>query len=425
MKFYSDLSNRFYWTKSAKNWHFRPNQVALLAALLSCSSLGAFGARAHLLSKISCNSSAFSGAGADACSVYLGANTASEMAVSVSSNNSAVSVPSKVYVKAGKSTVGFTATVSSVTSAQTATITATLNGSSKTYAIRLSPSASTPPPSLSSFTCSSSTMTGPGSVTCRPALTGAAPSGGESVTLSSSSGTVTVPGSVSVTTGATSASFAATVSSFSTAQTVTLTAASGGASKAFALNLTPAAPTLAINATSISFGSVVVGSQATQAVTLTSSGTAAVTVNSAAALGTGFSVSGSSFPVTLNPGQMLNLSVQFAPTKAGSVTGQLAIASNSSTNPTANVALSGAGSPHQVDLSWDAPSSSPDPIAGYNVYRAAGSSAYQIVNSSPVSPTAYTDSTVTSGQTYSYLVKSVGSSGTESTPSNTTTVAVP
>ena len=129
--------------------------------------------------------------------------------------------------------------------------------------------------------------------------------------------------------------------------------------------------------------------------------------------------------MTLNPGQTLNLSVQFAPTSAGSATGQLAINSNSSTNPTANVTLSGTGSPHQVDLSWAAPSGSSDPVVGYNLYRATGSSAYQMVNSSLISPTTYTDSTVTSGQTYSYMVKSVGSSGTESSPSNTTTVTIP
>ena len=425
MKFYSDLGQRFHWSKATKNRHSRPYKVALLAALLSCSSMGAFGAKAHQLSKVSCGSNSFNGAGSDACSVYLTATTASDVSVRLSSNNSSVKVPITVYIKAGKSTGGFTAKVSSVTTKQTATITAALNGSTRTYAIQLNPSTSTPAPSLSSLTCSSSSMTGAGSVTCTPTLTGAAPTGGMSVSLSSSSGTVTVPGSVTVAAGATSASFAATVSSFTTAQTVTLTATAGGASKTFALKLTPSTPTLTINATSISFGSVVVGSQATQTVTLTSSGTAAVTVNSAAVSGTGFSVSGSSFPVTLNPGQTLNLSVQFAPKSSGSVTGQLAIANTSSTNPTANVALSGTGSPHQVDLSWAAPSSSSDPIAGYNVYRAAGSSAYQMVNSSLISPTTYADSTVTSGQTYSYMVKSVGSSGTESSPSNTTTVTIP
>jgi fibronectin type 3 domain-containing protein len=45
--------------------------------------------------------------------------------------------------------------------------------------------------------------------------------------------------------------------------------------------------------------------------------------------------------------------------------------------------------------------------------------------SSVSSQTAYTDMTVQSGKNYDYVVKSVDSSGVESTPSNTTTVAIP
>jgi hypothetical protein len=197
-------------------------------------------------------------------------------------------------------------------------------------------------------------------------------------------------------------------------------------SKGFAIQLNPAAASLSVNSSSIAFGSVTVNTNATQTVTLTASGTAAVTVNSATVSGTGFSVSGSNFPVTLNPGQTLNLNVQFAPTAAGSATGQLTINSNSSTNPTANVALSGTGASHQVDLSWSAPASSSDPVVGYNVYRApTGSGSYQIINPSVNGATVYTDSNVTSGTTYDYIVKSVDSAGSESVPSNTSTVTIP
>jgi fibronectin type 3 domain-containing protein len=137
-------------------------------------------------------------------------------------------------------------------------------------------------------------------------------------------------------------------------------------------------------------------------------------------------VSGANFPVTLNAGQTLTLNVQFAPTVAGSASGQLTISSNSSSNPTANIGLSGTGGSHEVDLSWGAPSNSPDPVAGYNVYRApSGSNAYQQINSSVNAPTSYADTAVTSGTTYDYVVKTVGSSGAESAPSNVTTVAIP
>jgi fibronectin type 3 domain-containing protein len=144
--------------------------------------------------------------------------------------------------------------------------------------------------------------------------------------------------------------------------------------------------------------------------------------------GTGFSVSGSTFPVTLSPGQTRTLNLQFAPTAAGSASGQLTITSNSSTNSSAVVALSGSGaaSSHEVDLTWTAPAGSSDPVAKYNVYRApTGTSSFQLVDSTPSSQTTYADSSVTGGQTYDYTVKSADAQGTESTASNTATIVVP
>ena len=68
-----------------------------------------------------------------------------------------------------------------------------------------------------------------------------------------------------------------------------------------------------------------------------------MTINSATLTGTGFTMSGATFPVTLNPTQSVTLNVQFDPTAAGAVTGQLTIQSNSSTNGTAVIGLSGTG----------------------------------------------------------------------------------
>jgi hypothetical protein len=185
--------------------------------------------------------------------------------------------------------------------------------------------------------------------------------------------------------------------------------------------------TLSINATSIAFGNVVINAPVTQSVTLTSTGTAAVTVNSAAATGSGFTVSGATFPVALTPGQAVTLSVEFDPTAAGAATGQLTIASTSLTNGTAVIALTGTGTAaaYAVDLSWDAPGSSGDPVAGYNVYRApTGGSLYQLVNSSVDANTAYMDSTVQNGVSYDYYVESVDASGVQSVPSNTFAVTI-
>jgi hypothetical protein len=207
---------------------------------------------------------------------------------------------------------------------------------------------------------------------------------------------------------------------------VTLTASANAISKNFALQLNAATATLSINATSVSFGSVVVNNPSTQAITLTSTGTGPVTVSSASVTGSDFTVSGSAFPVTLNPGQALTLTVQFDPATTGLVSGQLTIKSNSSINPTAVLSLSGTGAPHEVDLSWDAPSTTGDPIAGFHVYRApSGSSSYQLINSASDVQTSYADTTVQSGNAYDYIVKSFDASGMESDPSNTTTVTIP
>jgi hypothetical protein len=161
--------------------------------------------------------------------------------------------------------------------------------------------------------------------------------------------------------------------------------------------------------------------------TLTSSGTTAVTVNSALVSGAGFSLIGGSFPVTLNPSQSTTLQVKFAPTTAGSLTGTLAISSNSSNGGNVSVALSGTGTSasHQIVLTWNAPTGSGDPIAGYDIYRSTGSGSAQLINSSIDSQTTYTDTSVTSGTTYTYYVTSVDQSGVQSTPSNSVTVSVP
>ena len=263
-----------------------------------------------------------------------------------------------------------------------------------------------PAPTLSGLTCSSASMTGAGSDSCTVRLSGAAASGGVSVSLSSNNAAVKVPATVTVPANATGVGFTATVSSVTSAQAVTLTASAGGVSKSFALQLNATAPTLSISATSVAFGNVGVKMAATRTVTLSSTGTAVVTVSAATVTGTGFTVSGATFPVNLNPGQSVTLTVQFDPIATGAVTGQLTIKSNSSSNSTVVISLSGTGAPPEVDLSRDAPSGSTDPVAGYNIYRSTGgSSSYQLLNSSIDAETTYVDSTVQSGTTLYPLLR--------------------
>jgi hypothetical protein len=149
-------------------------------------------------------------------------------------------------------------------------------------------------------------------------------------------------------------------------------------------------------------------------------------VSAAAIIGAGFSVSGATFPLTLSSGQTATLNVQFDPTVPGAITGKLTISSNSSTNGSAVVSLSGTGAPHEVDLAWEAPGSSTDPVAGYNVYRSGdGGNTYQLLSSLSETQTTYMDTTPQSALAYDYIVKSFDGSGNESAPSNMTNVTIP
>jgi hypothetical protein len=99
---------------------------------------------------------------------------------------------------------------------------------------------------------------------------------------------------------------------------------------------------LSANPSSLSFGSVQVGSSKTLSEVLTNSGGSTVTVSQATVTGTGFSLSGLTLPLTLNPGQSFTFSAIFAPAVAGSVSGSISVISNGS-NPTLTIALSGTG----------------------------------------------------------------------------------
>ncbi len=389
------------------------------------------GTGAPELSGLSCGSSSMTGAGTDACTVTLNAPAPSGgFAVSLASNNSAVSVPASVAVAAGAATGSFTATVAAVTTAQTATLTASAGGVTETFALQLNAGqVGTSAPELSGLICGSSSMTGAGTDACTVTLNAPAPSGGFAVSLASNDSAVSVPASVTVAAGAATGSFTATVAAVTTAQTATLTASAGGVAQTFGLQLSVGVPGLSINATSITFGNVNLNTPATQSVTLSSTGTAGVTVSLATVIGSGFTISGATFPLALSPSQSATISVQFDPTVTGAASGTLTIVSTSLTNPTVTIGLSGTGVAavaYQVDLSWDPPTSSPDPVAGYNVYRSpSGASAYVQLNSTVLTQTTYVDSNVQDGQTYDYIVESVDAAGVASVPSNTAVVPIP
>ncbi|MBB6142892.1 hypothetical protein HNQ77_000836 [Silvibacterium bohemicum] len=385
-----------------------------------------------VLSGLTCSSSSVTGSASDSCTVTLsGPASSGGQSVSLASSGAAVSVPATVTVPANATSATFTANVSSVTSAQTVKLTASAGSVSESFSLQLK-AATSSSSSLNGLTCSTASITGAGTDSCTVTLSGAAASGGQSVTLASSNAAVSVPGTVTIAANATSSTFTANVSAVASAQAVTLTASAGGVSKTFALQLNTGSATLVVGNTSLAFGSVPVATVSTRTLSLSSTGTSAVTVNAATLAGTGFKVTGGTFPKTLNAGQVLTLTVQFDPAAAGAETGTLTIQSNSSTRGTAVVSLSGTGTgagtsaSAQVSLNWDAPGSSPVAVTGYNVYRApGGSTTFQKLNSSVTTGTTYVDTTVQTGVAYDYMVESVDSAGVQSAPSATVPVTVP
>jgi hypothetical protein len=191
-------------------------------------------------------------------------------------------------------------------------------------------------------------------------------------------------------------------------------------------NTNPGAGQLSVSPANMPFGSVAVGSNSVKQGTLTA-GTSDITVTSAAWNGTGYSLSGITFPVTVPAGQNVPFTVTFAPQAAGSTPGSVVFDSNATNSPTTET-LAGTGtqqqqSQHSVALTWD-PSTSQ--VVGYNVYRRIGSSgSYAKLNSSLNATTSYTDSSVQSGQTYDYVTTAVDSNNMESTYSNQATAAIP
>jgi hypothetical protein len=279
--------------------------------------------------------------------------------------------------------------------------------------------------SLDRVSCVAKTYTTAGTDTCRAFLT-ATITTPTYIALASNNPAVTVPSGVNVSLYAASKGFSPVIATVATPQIAVITATLNGITKSFTISLSPntaSTPKMSVNATTIGFGSVALNSPQEQTVRIYSTGTAPLIVNSAAVSGTGFSVSGATFPATVNPGQSITVQVQFDPTKAGTYSGQLSIVSNAST---ASIPLAGAAASHQVELSWSAPSSSSSPVVGYNVYRAvSGNSSFARVNASVDQVATYTDSTVQSGTAYDYKVTSVSSAGLESSPSNKISVIVP
>lgn len=78
---------------------------------------------------------------------------------------------------------------------------------------------------------------------------------------------------------------------------------------------------------------------------------------------------------------------------------------------------------HSVKLSWRASTST---VTGYNVYRGTTDGGpYSGINGVPVTQLSYTDSSVSSANTYYYVTTSIDSAGSESGYSNQASAKIP
>jgi hypothetical protein len=195
------------------------------------------------------------------------------------------------------------------------------------------------------------------------------------------------------------------------------------------------APTavLTSSASKLSFGNITVGKNSVLSVTFTNAGNSNVTISKVTVAGTDYTVSGVSAGMILAPGQSATLDSTFSPRAAGSYTGSVTVVSTA-TDPSSTITLSGTSTTasaateppatsHSVSLTW---SPSTSVVAGYNVYRSEVSGGpYTKLDSNVLAADAFTDTTVSAGQTYYYVVTSATSAGVESVDSSQVSVTVP
>ena len=205
---------------------------------------------------------------------------------------------------------------------------------------------------------------------------------------------------------------------------VLATSCGGGYTPSAGSNPQPAAAQLSVSPSSMNFGSLTVGNSQHQTGTLKATGSK-ITISSASWSGSGYSLSGITFPTTISSGSSVPFTVTFTPQASGSAIGQVSFLSDAPGSPTV-VSLNGSGSQstqHSVGLFWN-PSASQ--VAGYNVYRGIQSGGpYTKLNSALIGGLSFTDSSVQSGATYYYAATSVDSSNVESGYSNIATAVIP
>ena len=226
------------------------------------------------LSAITCTSTSVLAPSTVGCSVALqSAAPSSGVIVQVASNSGQVLVPISILVPAGATTAAFSANVSSG-APTVATLTANLNGTSKSIQLQIASTSSYS--ELGSLACSASSVASPGSTYCQVNMTGVAPAGGLGVHLTSSTAGAAVPAWVVVPQGASTAGFTTSVASGLPAETVTLTATFNQVFKSAQFQIGSSTTSVSV-AVSPSSATVLTGAQQQFAATVSGTSNTAVT----------------------------------------------------------------------------------------------------------------------------------------------------
>src|ERR1035438_9280069 len=188
---------------------------------------------AAAVSSIACNPGGLAPYASSTCTVILSGSGGG--IIGLSSNSTNLTVPPSLTIPSGSGSGTFLATARAFTAQQTATITATLNGSSQyaTLSLVLSPVTVT----LSGLQCGAASLASNSSTTCTVTLSKPA-TGSTVVTLSDSAPSVlSVPASVTVAANSTSATFTVSTGTLVADQTATVAATLNGSSQAATLSL--------------------------------------------------------------------------------------------------------------------------------------------------------------------------------------------
>ena len=144
------------------------------------------------------------------------------LAIGLSSNAGAATLPSSVTIPAGKTSVTFIIKTVAVAQQTVAAITANLNGSTQSANLTIKS------PGVKLLSLAPSSVTGGKSSTGTITLSSPAPTGGFNVTVTSSSGSAKVQGTVTILGGKTTGTFTITTSAVTQKTTATISASGGG-----------------------------------------------------------------------------------------------------------------------------------------------------------------------------------------------------